>query len=357
MKGNSLKKSFLSFIEISLSLSVLVFVFYFLSNFSSDLFLKISSKNINNILESNRVKMASVIALRDQDFLDSIDNKIKIAFVGDTMLDRGVEQKVKKEGDDNFNFVFEEIKDDLKQYDFLIGNLEGPVSNKGKDKYNLYSFRMNPEVIPVLKEVGFEAFSVANNHMGDWGQEAMVDTFNRLKEGGIKVLGGGNNLDEAITPQIIEKDDVKIGFLAFSQFGQGDFWATNNFGGVAGISEENLKKGISVAREQADIIIVNFHFGEEYQEIQNSYQEKYAKMAIDFGANLVVGTHPHVIQPLEQYKNTYVAYSLGNFVFDQYFSPETMEGGLLEVVIENKKIENVILKRIKINTNYQPLFI
>ncbi len=353
MKGNDFRKNSLSYIEIFLSLFVFLFLFYTTLNYSFLLFFEISLKNSQQIL-SNNANIADAVGLRDDTFIDNIDEKIKIAFVGDIMLDRGVEQKINKNGNGDFSFAFTNIKEDLKKYDFLIGNLEGPVSDKGEDKHNLYSFRMELVALDTLKEVGFGAVSVANNHMGDWGYEAMIDTFNRLKDKEIEVLGGGDNLEEALKPKIIEKENTKIAILAFSEFGKGNFEVTEEGGGILTISEENLKKSIELARDTADIIIVNFHFGEEYQKIQNLYQEKYSKMAIDFGADLVVGHHPHVIQPLIQYKNAYIVYSLGNFVFDQYFSPETMEGGLLEVNIENKRISNVELKKININSDYQP---
>lgn len=357
MNGSVLKNKVFNFIEISFSLFVFVFIFYILSNYSSILFLKISSKNGQEAYLSNQRQIASLINSRDDSFWDSMDSSIKIAFVGDIMLDRGVKQKVEKEGGGDYNFVFAAIRRDLERYDFIIGNLEGPVSNIGIDKKNLYSFRMNPKIISVMKEVGFTTVSVANNHMGDWGIEAMEDTFYNLEKGGIKVIGGGNNLDDAIKPKILEKNGVSIAILAFSQFGNRDYGATDENPGIAIISETNLRKGIDLVRENSDIVVVNFHFGDEYQEKQNSYQEKYAKMAIDFGADLVVGHHPHVVQPVEQYKNTYIAYSLGNFVFDQYFSLETMEGGLLEVIIEDKKISSVKMKKINMNDNYQPSLI
>lgn len=102
------------------------------------------------------------------------------------------------------------------------------------------------------------------------------------------------------------------------------------------------------------MVIVSFHFGEEYQSKSNSIQKFWAKLAIDSGADLVIGHHPHVIQEIEKYKGKYIAYSLGNFVFDQGFSQETMRGLLLKVIIENGKIKEVIPIEIKINKFFQP---
>lgn len=284
----------------------------------------------------------------------SVNKKIVLAFVGDIMLDRSVYNKIKNYGGGDFNYIFKNIKDDLLKYDFLVGNLEGPISDKGVDRYDLYSFRMNPEVISAFKNVGFDAFSVANNHINNWGIEAMEDTFLRLNNAEIKVLGGGLNDIDASYPKIVEIDGTKIAFLAFSQFDKGKYEATASSSGIVIISEEALNSGIKIAKENSDLVVVIFHFGEEYAEESNSYQKKYSHLAIDLGANLIVGHHPHVVEEVEIYSNSYIAYSLGNFVFDQYFSKETMEGGLLEVTVQNKKIIDVKLTKIEMNKNYQP---
>ena len=101
-------------------------------------------------------------------------------------------------------------------------------------------------------------------------------------------------------------------------------------------------------------MVASFHFGEEYRDLPDSYQKAIARFAIDAGADLVIGHHPHVVQPVESYRNGYIVYSLGNFVFDQDFSPETMEGMLLEVEIMDKQIVGITPREIKINPRFQP---
>jgi poly-gamma-glutamate synthesis protein (capsule biosynthesis protein) len=278
---------------------------------------------------------------------------IQIAFVGDMMLDRGVAYQVNKNGEGDFDFVFKNISDSLKKYDLVFGNLEGPVSDKGKDEGGIYSFRMSPDIVPILKENKFDALTIANNHINNWGIEAIIDTIERCRKNNILVTGAGLNTEDAYSPKVLEMGNTKIAFLSYSEFGK-YYEAQEDSPGVAMISEEALKIGIEKAMQESDIVIVNFHFGEEYQLEENSYQHKYAHMAIDLGANLVIGHHPHVVQPIEKYRNSYIAYSLGNFIFDQYFSEETMQGGLLEVDIENKTIKNVNLKKVKINNHFQP---
>ena len=265
---------------------------------------------------------------------------IKLAFVGDIMLDRGVEQKILKEGSGDFAFPFLLIAQDLNIYDFLFGNLEGALSDKGKNVGSIFSFRMDPEAVKGLKFAGFDALSVANNHSGDWGREAFEDTVARLGEAEIFPVG------ESDAPKILEIGDFKMALVAFSDFPGPGLRA----------EEDIIKNTVEKARGQTDFVIASFHFGEEYQKEPSARQREMAELAVRSGASLVVGHHPHVSQPVEKYENAYIAYSLGNFVFDQYFSDETMRSVLLEVEIKDKKIVGVSERRFHLNENYQPIF-
>lgn len=280
---------------------------------------------------------------------------IRLAFVGDIMLDRGVRSSVKKNFGGDYAELFVNVKDQLKSYDILFGNLEGPVSDKGADGGSLYSFRMDPKVIPVLKDAGFNIFSLANNHSFNWGRTAFVDTLNRLTDAGISYVGGGHDGQDAYQEKIIGTKGIKVAYLAFNEFKDGAVTSTSTQPGITLIREEEIKNGVSRARKEADLVVASFHFGEEYQTKPNNYQQKYAELAMDSGADLVVGSHPHVVQNVGRYKNAYIIYSLGNFIFDQSFSEETMWGGLLEVEIngESKQIEKVTLKKVSLNKKFQ----
>lgn len=190
---------------------------------------------------------------------------------------------------------------------------------------------MDPAVVPALKGAGISILSVANNHIGDWGRFAYIDTLSRLKENEIQYTGGGNNYTEATTPTIIEKYGIKIGFLGFSDKGPDWMKATADQSGILLASDPNFDEIIKNAAKQVDYLVVSFHFGEEYQTKHNAKQELLAHKAVDDGAKLVIGAHPHVVEDTEIYKNSYIAYSLGNFIFDQAFSKNTMQGMLLEV--------------------------
>jgi poly-gamma-glutamate synthesis protein (capsule biosynthesis protein) len=281
--------------------------------------------------------------------------KTYLGFVGDIMLDRTIEKTIIENGDGDFSFPFEFIEDRLKEYDILFGNLEGSISDKGRDMGSIYSFRMDPKTTDALKRVGFDILSVANNHAGDWGGKAMTDTYSLLKEAGIIYSGGGFTENEAYTPRIVELKGLKIAYISFSEFGAGYLEAVGNNSGIAIISDSKLKESIDIAKKEADIVIVSFHYGDEYRKEPNEYQETVSKNAIDYGADLVVGHHPHVPEPVVKYKDGYIAYSLGNFIFDQNLEEDGSDTGLiLEVIISDGEIIDITETKIKFNYMFQP---
>lgn len=286
----------------------------------------------------------------------SYNHKVKdttIYFVGDIMLDRGVKMSVNKNFNGDYSLLFKNLEE-LKDADILFGNLEGPISDRGNNVGSKYSFRMNPEVFPILKNAGFDIFSFANNHAGDWNISAFKDTLERFQENNILKTGAGLNKNETILPTIIEKNGIKFGFLGFSDVGPNWIEAKEDSPGILLANDPDFENIINNANKKCDVLIISFHWGEEYQTIHNSRQETLAHRAIDAGANLIIGHHPHVIQDVEIYKNSPIFYSLGNFIFDQYFSKDTMKGMVLSATFENKELKEVkILTSIQ-NNKYQP---
>jgi len=331
---------------------------FILSGILAGVFLIREVKNFG--AESDKIFLAQISTP-----FENKSEPIRLFFVGDIMLDRGVEYMVKKYGNNDWHFPFLRIADNLDEADILFGNLESVISDKGYKIGSIYSFRAEPESIKALKYAGFDVLSVANNHIFDYGRQAMEDEFKRLQEAGIDYVGGGFLKNDACLPVIrtieITSDrtlfqSVKIGFLGYTNVGSRYWEATEDRSGICWLNEENLETDIKEARKQADLVIVSIHWGDEYQSEPNENQKYFGHLAIDLGADLVIGHHPHIIQPLEDYKNGYIAYSLGNFLFDQGFSQETMTGLLLEVIIQNKKIEKVIPREIKMNEFFQPSF-
>ncbi|MDO8496518.1 MAG: AmmeMemoRadiSam system protein B [bacterium] len=272
-------------------------------------------------------------------------------FVGDVMLSRSVGAYMQQKGD--YNLPFLNIADFLKSADLTFANLENPISSRGVNIGSKYSFRADPKTIEGLKYAGFDIVSIANNHMWDYGREAFLDTMTHLAEAGIDFVGGGHNAEEAHRPVVKDVKGTKVAFLAYTEFLQSVVAGTNS-AGISNWNIEQIKKDITTAKQQGDLVVASFHWGDEYQTKHNQKQEQFAKAAIDAGASLVIGHHPHVVQEVEQYKSGWIAYSLGNFVFDQNFSKETNRGLILEAVIANGKIESVNKKDVTISNKYQP---
>ncbi len=259
--------------------------------------------------------------------------ELTIRLTGDIMLDRGVEYSVNK----NFGGDFRQLFTNLSSYkdtDIFFANLEGPVSRVGTDSHKTYSFRMDPKVLPMMADVGLDIVSFANNHVGDWGVEAFTDSLKELKNSNILYTGAGLDKQEAIEPTILERKGLKVGFLGFSDVGP--TWLSleqTNGAGINTLNDALFDEQVKNAAAKVDILIVSFHWGLEYSQITER-QKEFAHRAIENGAKIVAGHHPHVIQPLEVYKGGLIAYSLGNFIFDQGFSKETMRGLTLEVTID-----------------------
>ncbi len=281
------------------------------------------------------------------------DAEVTLGFVGDMMFDRGVKTSVFKNFGGDFSKTLEEAGM-LEKPDIMFGNLEGPVSDKGRNVGSKYSFRFDPVIPTVLKDAGFDIVSFANNHVGDWSDEAFLDTLGRLEEANLLYTGAGETYEEALTPVVIERSGMKIGFLGSSDVGPEWMKATPEKPGIILAGDPNLLKEIEKAKEGVDFLVVSVHWGDEYKP-HNTRQEMLAHKMIDAGADIVVGHHPHVAQDVEEYKGGLIIYSLGNFVFDQYFSEETMQGMFAEVTLGEDGIVDHKETIFKINPEYQPI--
>lgn len=261
-----------------------------------------------------------------------------LVFVGDIMLSRGVGRRMKAEND--YTFPFQLIRATLAAADLTFANLECPVSDQGKEKGHRYSFRADPQAIEGLLSAGIDVVSVANNHMYDWGPDALLDTVHRLREAGIRPVGAGANDLEAHYPQLVQLGDLRLAFLTYVAIEPRYATAEPGKPGVAWLEPERVLADIRFARPLADLVIVSPHWGVEYAPKPNRAHVELARRMIDAGADLVVGTHPHVIQPVEEYGGRWIAYSLGNFIFDQK-APGTNRGLMLKVKVAGKKIAGV----------------
>lgn len=280
------------------------------------------------------------------------DASATLAFMGDVMFDRGVKTSVYKNWNGDYSKLFENLTS-LHEADISFVNLEGPISDQGKNVGSKYSFRFEPKVKDALKTGGIDIVSFANNHVGDWSMTAFKDTLTHLQSVGILFTGAGETKSEASKVTIIEAQGIKVGFLGFSDVGPNWLEAKEDAAGQLLASDPNRISYIEEAKEKVDILVVSYHWGDEYKE-HNTRQKELAYSSIDAGADLVIGHHPHVIQALESYKGGLIAYSLGNAIFDQHFSEETMEGMLLEVTVNAYGVVAYEAKKVKLDETYQP---
>lgn len=285
-------------------------------------------------------------------------SKTTLAFVGDLMFARSIEKKMKEKGD--YTYILGKVEPKLKEYDLLFGNLESVISNKGRDIGSKFSFRAPPNSIETLKQAQFDIVSVANNHSADWTGSAFLDSIERLKRAGISACGGGENKKRAYEPKVVSANGFKVGFICATNLGPKLFKAEANSAGFVRANKHRVAQEIKKTKEKKrlDLIVVSLHFGQEYKQQPSDKQVDLAQGLIDAGADIVVGHHPHVTQPVKTYKDGVIAYSLGNFVFDQLFSEETRNSFILKVYLDHRgEISGFEKKKIRINKNYRPEFI
>lgn len=255
---------------------------------------------------------------------------LTLIFAGDIMLDDGPGRLIARGGDPLAPFA--EILDTA---DYRIGNLECPIAEGGEPMARkIYSFRAQPAVTRILRG-RFDALALANNHSGDYGQGAFIETLQHLDQAGLSHFGGGRNLSEAHQPLWIDKKGLKIAVLSYNEFKPRAFEAGPDWPGIAWSEDDQVISDIRAAKAAgADLVIPFMHWGWERESRPSDRQRQFARRLIDEGAALVVGGHPHVTQGAEIYKGRPIIYSLGNFVFDGFDYPEARRGWLLRVELD-----------------------
>lgn len=315
---------------------------------------------ISYFLQSKKQKskeQTEIIESIREYFSDYNQEAVELTAAGDIMLSRHVGTKI-REAQDN-SLPFRKLHPLLSSADIAFANLESPFFDKGSPVTQGMVFKAESETIEGLKLAGIDLVSLANNHFGNQRREGMLYTFDHLKNNNISYFGAGGNLTEAHNPAIIEKKGSKFAFLSYNEISPENYKATDNLAGIAWISdkEEDLRKmesDIREAKEKSNFVVVSFHWGNEYQAKPISRQTKIAQRAIEAGADIILSQHPHVVQAVDFINNKFVAYSLGNFVFDQMWSEETREGLVAKVYFGRKKILDIDLIPIKIDNFNQP---
>src|SRR6266699_1426582 len=267
----------------------------------------------------------------------SSETPITLAFTGDVMLGRTVNSHMLATAPNN-PYPFTYTADYLRHFDLTIGNLECVVSRLGEPVAKPYVFRSDARAYDRLLSAGFDLVSVANNHSGDYGKAAFLDELLTLPAHGLTPLGGGRNKQQAHTPRFKTVRGTTIAFLAYDEIDPYAFAATDTTAGHAWLNDADLRQDLAQARSAADFVITFVHWGIEYVTELTAHQRFLAQVAIDAGADLVVGAHPHVIEPYEFYKGKMIVYSLGNFVFDNMLDEVVRRGNILTLTIQKNRL-------------------
>lgn len=257
----------------------------------------------------------------------TVEEPIKILFVGDMMFDRGVANHITNFGIES---IFEDVQILFQDKDMIVGNLEGTITNFPSvsiPNNQILKFTFKPRIAQLLKENNFTHLSLANNHSLDFEQEGLLQTKNYLEQNDLKYFGSAVNSSNL---SVIEKIDDK----SICLIGYHDLYTKN---------PEPVLNEIKNIRENCFYVVVFPHWGDEYEVVQNDRQALLAHQFIDAGADAVIGAHPHVVQQFENYKNKPIFYSLGNFVFDQDFSYDTRRGLVLYLELTEKEQKFTII--------------
>lgn len=264
------------------------------------------------------IKQWVFTALTSEEIPEPVTEKVSMIIAGDIMLDRNVYNATKRAG--NYEHPFLLMGPVLEKYDVTIVNLEGPITETpfNMKRAQSMSFTFDPKFTePLAKH--FDIVSLANNHTHNQGEKGLLTTKKYLTDAGVEFFGDPINR-EGYTGRVFERNGFKIGLIGYHAFGSPESKTI-----------PVIEKQIKEMKLEADYIIVVPHWGPEYRPTGHPSQVAAGHRFIDAGADVVIGGHPHVVQNVEEYKGHKIFYSLGNFIFDQYFSKETMEGMMVAI--------------------------
>jgi len=275
--------------------------------------------------------------------LQAEEPTVRLAAVGDLMLSRSIGAALQRNPRDT---PFAAVAAPLLEADVTVGNLECAIGTGGRPAPKAYTFLAPPAAAVSLRDAGFDLVSLANNHSLDFGTRALSSTLDLLAAQGILTTGAGMDESTARRPALMEVNGLKLAFLGYVDvpierggFNTASWRATAQRPGVVWADPRIIAADVAAAREQADVVVVLLHSGYEDQATPNPIQRRAARAAIDAGAALVLGAHPHVLQGVERYNGGVIAYSLGNFVFDGLGGPRA-ESAILNVTLSREGVQS-----------------
>jgi poly-gamma-glutamate synthesis protein (capsule biosynthesis protein) len=231
----------------------------------------------------------------------------------------------------------------LRRADIAFGNLECAITRGGFPVAKQYNFRGRPEHLArAVRFAGIDVFNLANNHAGDYGMAALLDTVRAVRRSGAVPVGAGATLDAAQRPRVVSRLGLKVAFVGYSDIGPPSFFASPGRPGTSSATFPAIAAGVRAARRKADIVIATFHWGVERATSENARQRAFAQAALSAGATAVIGAHPHVLQPVRRVGRRLIAYSLGNFVWSAS-SPASSRTGILRLALSARGVEEARL--------------
>ncbi len=271
-----------------------------------------------------------------------------LTLVGDVMLGRRVGRAIA----DDPRTVFRPLAGRLSRADVTVGNLESTLSTAGQPTQGGDSFGASPRVVRGLRSAGFDAVSLANNHVGDYGDRALRQTLSRLEAADLPYVGAGRNLAEARRPVVLTRDGVRIGLIATDSIGEtpaatGRRAGTNRLnmpprtGPLNRQALARISADIRSLKRSVDVVVVVPHWGTQYTHRPEASQRTVARAFAEAGADLVIGGHPHWVQGWERVGSSTVVHSLGNFIFDMDFQTKTREGIFVEITLWGGEVKAV----------------
>ena len=257
---------------------------------------------------------------------------VRLSAVGDVNLGDGVATAMARHGT-RWPWLY--VASRLRTADIAVVNLECTVSTRGRAwPGKLFTFRGTPASLRTTRTfAGIDVASLANNHSLDYGRVAFADTLAYAKRYGIRTIGGGANLTQARKPAILLRGGLRIAFLGFAEERPAAFDAGPGRSGLTPAAPAYIRADVRRAKQNADVVVVYFHWGVELDRTPNARERMLAQVSLDAGASVVLGAHPHVLQPRVRQGNRFIAWSLGNFVFD-WTSPGTDRTGILRLGLD-----------------------
>lgn len=286
--------------------------------------------------------------------------EITLTVVGDLMLSRGVAA-----AHPDPTATLRGLQPLLRRADITVGNLESTLSTAGAPTQGGDSFGASPTVLTGLRRAGFDALSLANNHTGDYGEAALVQTVRAFAGSGITPFGAGRDLAQATEPAIVEREGITLAFLGFNAIGETPQAGPAQPGALSvrmpprtgPLNRDDLAHVLRAVRRldgRVDAVVVLPHWGTQYTHTPEPIQRTVGRRLVDAGADLVVGGHPHWVQGVERHRGVTIAHSLGNAVFDMDFAEQTMEGVVLTATVSTSGIDDVRLAPYRMDATFAP---